>query len=264
MREENSASIKQAGCESGEPVSIQLSRENFLRINDGNTVHYGGNQSWYAPDEAGRAAGCGPTAAANILAYLATANPDCRALYAYDVDHIEISEFIQHMQEVYQYVTPIIVPRTLNGLGVGPARIPASLGIPFLGKFAKGVEEFAQERGVTLTAHRMAGLATMEEATDFIIEGLKNDSPVSMLNYLNPSLAQIPCTNTAGRERLQNLQMHWVTITAVHICKEENRALVDLSTWGEKAVLDVKDVIGSLGFGGLIFFTVGEQDEESQ
>ena len=64
---------------------VSISRPDLLTILDDITSqsYFGGTQDWYAAERR-RRAGCGPTAAANLTAYLALSRPGLRPLYPYD------------------------------------------------------------------------------------------------------------------------------------------------------------------------------------
>ena len=75
---------------------ISVAHPEFLKITDlqTNQSFLGGAQEWYS-SEWGRRAGCGPTCAANLSAYLALTRPELRALYhGKDMDRVE---FLRHM-----------------------------------------------------------------------------------------------------------------------------------------------------------------------
>jgi len=87
---------------------ISISRPDLLTITDSRTTQrfFGGIQSWYST-EWSRRAGCGPTCATNILAYLALSRPELLSLYNHR--SMERSDFSQSMEEVYQFVHSFII-----------------------------------------------------------------------------------------------------------------------------------------------------------
>ncbi len=256
-------------------IRTSLSLEGFVRITDGQFVYYGGNQDWFSPNSIGEAGGCGVVAAANILAYLAIINGDFEDFYSYDLQNISKTDYSKHMQEVYEYVTPYKVPdpiggykteipEPIGGMELGGVTIPTdivvpiTLGVPTILHLASGVERFAQDRGVELTARlsfeNSPLSASLESATGYIKEGLEKDSPVALLNYSNVDLEKIPYTNYQGIERESGFEWHWVTITAIEENLNTGEISVDVSSWGGTATLDLNDVVNSSGFGGLLYF----------
>jgi hypothetical protein len=86
-------------------MTLTVAAPKLLTITDEQTnrTFFGGDQSWYA-DEWRRRAGCGPTSASNVLAYLALSRPGLRGLYGYETMSRE--NFSRHMEDVYRFVTP--------------------------------------------------------------------------------------------------------------------------------------------------------------
>lgn len=110
--------------------------ERFVEIWDGGNNYYGGDQDWYIEDVAQDGA-CGTVAAANITAYMATKNDKYSDLYKYN--DFSKSNFLKHMNDMYEYLSPYYIPFTEQPLGIWP-----------MSKFKNKVEEFAEDRGVTL------------------------------------------------------------------------------------------------------------------
>jgi hypothetical protein len=132
----------------------------------------GGSQYWYA-DKWQRTAGCGPTAAANLIWYLCGSQDKSLAAYRVLQD------------EMFTFVTP--------GLGgVNTSRI-----------FTNGIAGYAKARGAALTPLAFDipqfGRPQVSEALNFIAAGLDSDCPVAFLNLSN-----------GNQEQLDS--WHWVTI----------------------------------------------------
>ena len=151
---------------------------------------FGGDQEWYA-DEWHRRAGCGPTCAANVTAYLALTRPELRALYA--GEDMRKSFFSAHMEDVYQFVTP------------------GNMGLNRVEMYTLGMADFARSRGLSLKEHVFEVHGNMRrdrppvsELAEFVRAGLASDCPVAFLNL------------TKGR--VKNIQgWHWLTITGADI-----------------------------------------------
>ncbi len=166
---------------------VSIVNSELLTITDAQTHRsfFGGAQEWYSFEWA-RRAGCGPTCAANLTAYLALTKPALRSLYS--GEHMNRDEFLHHMDEVYSFVKP------------GPG------GLHRVESFSEGVVAFAASRGVLLTPHVFA--VTSNRSSDrppvpdlmaFVQAGLNADCPLAFLNL--------------SRGRVKNLQSwHWISI----------------------------------------------------
>jgi len=210
---------------------VSVLRPDILMIPDeaGGCVGFGGDQAWYAQEWQKRA-GCGPTAAANVTAYLALTRPRLRALY--EGDDMRRDRFTAHMEAVYRFVTP------------------GSMGLNRPEMFALGVEEFARSRGVSLTAHafevrgnRARDRAPADEMAEFVRAGLASDCPVAFLNLT--------------RGRVKSLQgWHWITITGADI--GEGGLAACASDEGREICFDLRMwYLSTRMRGGLVYFTEG-------
>jgi hypothetical protein len=232
--------------------TTQLNHSEFIEIRDGEYVYFGGDQNWFKSNTIGVSGGCGTVAAANLLAYLAMSDSRLRNLYGYGIEHISVGEFTKHMNEVYEYVTPIKIAEPLVGLGIGKYGIPVTLGVPTLGMLANGIKGFAEDRGINILAHSALRLSNRERAVECIRDGLDSDSPVLLLIYINSDLKRVEYMDFTGKERIGNFQRHWVTITAIHENQSSGNATIDVSSWGSKVTLDLGNVMSFSGFGGMM------------
>lgn len=233
--------------------TTSLENGEFIEVLDGRYVHYGGNQLWFKPNRVGMLGGCGSVAAANLLAYLARNNDEYKRLYQYDLKNMSKEEFIRHMCEVYDYVTPIKVYRPIRRLKILGDRIPITLGLPTLSMLASGIKKFAKSRKTDLTLHTMFGSLNTEKAIQFIVEGLRSGSPVLLLICLNRNLKKVSYTDYRRAKKTGNFQRHWVTITAIHENALTKEATIDVSTWGAKATIRLHDAMHSFSFGGMLY-----------
>jgi len=210
-------------------MDISISRPELFNIIDEKTtnVFFGGNQDWYT-EEWARRAGCGPTSAANILAYLALTRPELKALYGFET--LSQNAFSQHMEDVYKFVTP------------------GNRGLNRTEMFTDGVTGFAHSRGISLTPHVFYVTSNMAwkrpsaaALAEFVKAGLDSDCPIGFLAL------------TKGRvENLQN--WHWITITAASI--EERSLIADASDEGLHRRFDLRLWYLSTRLpGGLVYFT---------
>lgn len=141
---------------------------------DGRT-YYGAYQEWY-PTLFRRMAGCGPTAAANMLACV-----DDRLPFA------SVEARVKVMQSLWRYVTP----------GVR--------GLHRVEKFARGSKAFFKAFGLPFdcvwTEYTRDAPLSQKEMADFIKQGLTAGSPLAFLNLRNDT---VPCLE----------KWHWVTVVA--------------------------------------------------
>lgn len=210
-------------------MTFSVLRPEVLNIMDeaSGLVSFGGDQEWYA-DEWHRRAGCGPTGAANLTAYLALTRPGLKALYA--GDDMRKGAFSAHMEDVYKYVTP------------------GGMGLNRLEMFTDGIEEFARSRGLSLRAHVFEvhgnmhrGRPQVHEMADFVRAGLESDCPVAFLNL------------TKGR--VKNLQgWHWITITGADM--DDDHLTASASDEGKLIHFDLRLwYLSTRMRGGLVYYT---------
>ncbi len=194
-------------------MELSISHPALLSIadKDPGRSFFGGAQEWYSTDWS-RRAGCGPTCASNILAYLSLTHPALLPLYGYE--SMGRVDFSRHMEDVYPHLTP------------------GRAGLNRVELFSDGVVAYAAERGIMLESHTLAlpgrmtrGRPAVSQLAEFIKAGLMSDCPVGFLNLHR------------GREK--NLQSwHWVTIVAAEF--EEDRLLVTVSDEGQQIKLDMR------------------------
>jgi len=190
-------------------------------------VYFGGDQEWYREDWH-RMAGCGPTCAANVTAYLAMTRPELRALYSQEDTRREY--FAEHMEEVFRFITP------------------GSMGLNRLEAYTAGMDGFVGSRGLSLRAHVFETAGNMccnrepvESLGQFLLEGLASDCPVAFLNLT--------------RGRVKNLQgWHWITLTGAETEKGSLYAIA--SDEGKQITIDLRLwYLSTRMRGGLIYFT---------
>ncbi len=204
-------------------------RPELLTITDEqeHKTFFGGNQAWYSKERS-RRAGCGPTCAANILAYLALTRAELKRLY--DYEKMDLVDFSLHMEEVYRFVTP------------------RTGGLNRVEYFSEGVEDFSASRGICLKPQVLEVSGNMakerrsvSEFIEFAKEGLSSDCPLGFLVL------------TRGREK--NLQgWHWITITSLDL--DDGKAIATASDEGISRSFDLKLwYISTRMRGGLVYFT---------
>lgn len=167
--------------------SAILHPEYFNITVPGGGTYQGADQDWY-PLAWQRRAGCGPTTASVITAYLARSVPGWEALFP--EGSMERDVFVSHMCRVWAYVTP--GPHGLNR--------PEA--------FARGLEAYGAARGVPLRPvvlelpARRSRRPGWAEWSGFVRAALDRDRPVAFLNLCNGRVKELD-------------RWHWVTITAL-------------------------------------------------
>lgn len=166
-------------------MKYELARPECLEIicPDGETV-YGGSQDWY-PGRWERASGCGPTAASNLIWYLARSRPNLYMLC--DTGCGDKGCFVKLMREMY-----VLMPPGIGG--VNKAAI-----------FTDGIMRYN-------TAHNSSLAPNVLEipkkpqlrpdigvVNDYIQNALQADAPVGFLNLASGTVRELE-------------SWHWVTI----------------------------------------------------
>jgi hypothetical protein len=210
-------------------MTYSVSRPEILTIaeEESGRSFFGGDQEWYL-DEWHKRAGCGPTCAANVTAYLAMTRPALRKLYA--GEDMSKGAFSAHMEEVYQFVTP------------------GNMGLNRVEMYTSGVEIFAASRGLSLKAHAFVvhGFMSRDRApaaalAEFVRAGIESDCPLAFLNL------------TKGR--VKNIQAwHWITIVRAEV--ENARLMACASDEGNEICFDLGLwYLSTRMHGGLVYFT---------
>ena len=190
---------------------ISLQHPEYLEITGpGGAVTRGADQEWF-PEGWQRMAGCGPTAAAVVFAYLARAHAALAPLCPGDVSGRR--EFTALMCQVWAYVTP-----RHHGLNK-----------PEL--MQRGMEAYAGARGIALSPARLEIPAARTKRPEyaavarFVRDSLERECPVAFLNLHNGKVKDLDW-------------WHWVTIVALEgeraVILDSGRELeIDLALWLE-------------------------------
>ncbi|MCB2294962.1 hypothetical protein LGK95_15855 [Clostridium algoriphilum] len=174
-----------------------------FNIHDSEVSYYGGSQYWF-PKKFNQLSGCGPVVAANITAYLSQTFTDkYYNLYPYN-GIVNKKDFTLHMIEIRKYVKPGI------------------FGLTSVNKFSDAVLAFSKNRGVSLTSHILDEKAdSIQEAIDFILEGLSQRIPVAILVLKHQN------------KDFKEYTWHWMTITGLNLNSQSNKCFISVSTYGE-------------------------------
>ena len=178
---------------------------------DGTWTH-GADQDWY-PDPWQRRAGCGPTTASVILAYLARSRGELAGLCP--LSDRTRAGFTQFMCQMWNFVTPV-------SHGLNQPRM-----------MVDGMAAWARARGVDLSpalfpvpAARTKRLP-FDQAAAFLTASLDRDCPVAFLNLHNGKVKELD-------------RWHWVTIVALRgdvatLVDSGRRFDIDLALWYESS-----------------------------
>ncbi|MDL2325112.1 hypothetical protein LJC61_08235 [Ruminococcaceae bacterium OttesenSCG-928-A16] len=255
------------------PQKANLMLRDFPEVKGENGVlHFGGNQMWFAR-KTQRLAGCGPVAAANVLASLARQNPAVAAalnLHFLQGSQISQPSYLQFMQRVYQTMRTLEIP-LLNHLADASAKekpkIPPSLGRGAAG-FASGILRFAAKNGVALKAHTLLpGFSPYNKGLHFIMRGLQAGTPVVLLTARNKhTLWQYNQNVNATPQKAQALHSHFVTVAGVRPGPQGPQLLV--SSWGRMFVIEYTELHQSWQWptsvgAALLYFTMGESLQQT-
>ncbi|MCP1100974.1 hypothetical protein M2454_000193 [Aequitasia blattaphilus] len=196
---------------------ITINQPELLHIKDGEEISYGAHQIWYS-SWLQRMSGCGPTAAANLLWYLAETRSLGKNLFKGDGTNRQ--EMTQLMEAVWRYVTP-------GWRGVDKAST-----------FAKGVTRYGKDHGVRIKTHVLEISGEYFTRTDpdtvwkFLRKSFEGDCPVAFLNLSNGAV-----------ENLDN--WHWVTLVGA------NASLIgEMYDQGRHQQVDIKRWLDTTTGGG--------------
>ncbi|MCD7948443.1 MAG: hypothetical protein LUG13_09225 [Oscillospiraceae bacterium] len=189
--------------------SISILHPEYLNLTgtDG-AVYHGADQEWY-PRRWQRMAGCGPTAASDVSAYLAQTHPACAPLYPERVMRQE--RFVVLMERLWRYVTP------------------GHMGLHRPELFSLGLTDYAAACGVPLSPRLLdipadkGARAPWASCAVFLRQALARDCPVAFLNLSNGAVKALE-------------SWHWVVITGLNgttaTVLDSGRVLtIDLSLW---------------------------------
>lgn len=183
----------------------------ILHISNGIRTSYGAHQIWYS-SWIQRMSGCGPTAASNLLWYLASTRAECRSLF--DGDATDRTEMIRLMENVWKYVTP-------GMRGVDKATI-----------LIQGAVRYGSDHDVRLGARVLEIPGKVSQRPDkgevfaFLSSAFSDNLPVAFLNLSNGAVRNLD-------------NWHWVTLVAVdqslraRMYDQGIRQLIDLDCWLE-------------------------------
>jgi hypothetical protein len=181
-----------------------------IKLDNGKTRR-GGDQKWYSTDWQ-RKAGCGPTTAATMLAYLALTRPELRGLYP--SGSRDKADFVEFMEKVWGYVTP-------GRKGLNSVRM-----------FTSGVSSFAEERQCVLHTRELdiprfrIARPSFSQCAAFLRTGLTADCPVAFLNFSHGEVTHLD-------------SWHWVPIIAMEQ-RPSGQAICTILSDGREQLIDFR------------------------
>ena len=173
--------------------------------------HYGGDQDWYGSPWR-RGAGCGPTTVATITSYMQRAGAErC----------VDKSEFVAHMNDVWQFVTPTM------------------FGLPKTSQVRRRVERLAAARGCPRTVTELEVpecrelRPSYERSAEYITQSLRRNVPVAFL-----------CLDNGGQSQLDD--WHWTTLVSL----DEDTATAEIIDSGRLFTIDLRQWLTNSNKGG--------------
>ena len=167
------------------------------------------DQEWYR-DPWQRRAGCGPTTAATLMAYLARAHPTLAPLAPETLSTAR--DILPYMEAVWQRVTP------------------TSMGLHTLDLFIHGSQTFGEDRGILLHYRSLlipgvkkGSRPSLAQCTAFIRKALESDCPVAFLNYSGGALSNLD-------------SWHWVTLIALSLQEDDSCQCTILNAGAEHTI----------------------------
>lgn len=197
-------------------------RHKFVEIFDeNNKKYYGGNQKWLGK-RSKVSNGCGPVAAANLMAYLSKYEY-YRKLY--DEDDFSIEKFTNFINKMYFLLKPGI------------------FGLISINKFISKIQDYGHSKNIKLRAEsldRFNKNFNYYSCYSFIRNALIRDLPVAAFNL--------------DLRKSFSFGWHWMVITRIFENKN-NDLIVVVSSWGRKYELPFKRLYKAMCLGGgLVYF----------
>ncbi len=199
---------------------FQLKDKDAFRIEDkaAAEIYYGSNQEWY-PKKWQRMAGCGPSAAANIMYYL---------MHMHDTglnSFLTKDDCLALMNELWYYVTP-----TLGG-------------VSSTGMFSKGIDKYIKKKKLNIKIRSIdipknkSERPGIDQVHSFIIHAFEKESPVAFLNLEHGTIEELE-------------SWHWVTIISLDYQEENGSSWVQILDGGLVKRIDLLEWLRTTKLGG--------------
>ena len=211
----------------------------FVRVseqgaNGAARLYYGGTQAWFSR-KTQRDGGCAQVCAANILAYLFKNEPALNGICFSEDGSLPKEEYIRLLDAIYEALPSFELPFFHRAADREAWKGLSTLGVSSPYRFAKRVVKFAAKKGVFLTSRVLASPCTKESLLAFLKEGIRNGTPVALLNLFRPA-PMLPADGENGGE--QRFHNHWVTVTGISedAC---GKVVLEVSSWGERYFINM-------------------------
>ena len=156
---------------------------------------WGADQDWFLSSNFHRKAGCGPTTATNILAYLSQVHPNYAPLW--ESPNYTGTDYQQMMEKIWTFVTP------------------KRLGLYSFSDFSRGIQNYGKSHNLLLEtvildiSYQWAEKMPWEQVEMFLKDELEAKNPIAFLNYSNGDLKNLD-------------SWHWVTIVGYQDLSDKN------------------------------------------
>ena len=181
---------------------------------------WGADQDWFLSSDFHRKAGCGPTTATNILAYLSQTQPEYTPLWSNQ--NYTGAGYQQMMEKIWTFVTP------------------KRLGLYSFKDFSGGIQDYGKSHNLSLKtrildiSYQWAKKLPWEQVERFLKTELEAQNPIAFLNYSNGNL--------------KNLESwHWVTLIGYQSLPNQNGSAtiidngllfeIDFKNWYQSTLL---------------------------
>ena len=186
----------------------------------GGEIYAGGSQEWYT-DRWHKLAGCGPTAAANLIWYMNRPTSEDSSGGG------DIGDYLRLQLEMFGFVTP----------GMQGVNTP--------GIFTDGLSGYGLKHELDIAARvleipkKPRKRPETADVRGFLSAALSSDSPVAFLNLSNGTL--------------QNLEnWHWVTVTAVDCLDGNDELAASVCDQGKAFEIDFGEWLKTSALGGAL------------
>lgn len=199
---------------------MRIQHPEWLQVEVDNKRLYGYDQDWYATAFK-RTRGCGPTAAAMLLAY---ANRREARIMPYQDDNI--GEITCIMNDVWKYVTP-----------------GRFLGLNSTDKFYDGVTALLEAYGLTWHCRQMRVpilkplRTSLEKVIAFVKKGLAADCPVAFLNLHKGRASELT-------------SWHWIVLVALDYDANRECYLATCYDGGKMITFNIGEWLATSNLGG--------------
>lgn len=199
---------------------MQIKHPEWLHVKLDDQQLYGYNQSWYATSFQ-KTRGCGPTAAAMLIAYLNRREADPLPYKSHS-----ISSITQVLESIWNFITPGWL-----------------LGLNSTEKFCQGINKLFSHYGLIWRCHRLRVTASksnrvsLSQVVEFLAAGIASDCPIAFLNLHR------------GQETVLE-SWHWVVLVALSYEDSKRRFIATCYDGGASITVDLGHWLETTRLGG--------------